>query len=50
MLLDVWELVLSLHHVRPGDQTQLIRLGSEHLYLLSDLSLAHPGFLCNIFI
>lgn len=32
------ELVLSLHQVGPGYQTQVIRLCSKHLYLLSLLT------------
>lgn len=34
----VMELVLSFHYVYVGDQTQIGRLGSKHLDLLS-----HPG-------
>lgn len=30
-----WELVLSLHQVGPGYQTQVIRLCGKHLYLLN---------------
>lgn len=29
------DLVLSFQHVGPGDETQVIRLGSKYLYLLS---------------
>lgn len=30
--------VLSFHYMGPGDQTQVIRLDSNHLYLLSHLA------------
>lgn len=29
---------LSFHPVDPGDQTQVVRFGGKHLYLLSPLS------------
>lgn len=31
------ELILSFYHVRPGDQTWVISLGSKHIYLFSCL-------------
>jgi hypothetical protein len=32
------KLVLSFHHIGPGDQSQIIRLGGKHFYPLSYLS------------
>lgn len=34
----LWELVPSSYHVGPGDQTQVARLGSSHLYPLRHLA------------
>jgi hypothetical protein len=31
-------LVPAFHHVGPGNQTQTLKLGSKHLYLLSHLT------------
>lgn len=33
-----WELVLSFHHVNPGDQTQVMELSSKPLYPLNSLT------------
>lgn len=41
---NLWESVLSFHHMDPGDCTQVIRLGSERFDLLSHLT----GHLINI--
>lgn len=35
---SLWELVLAFHHMGPGDQTQVARLGSSHFYPLSLLA------------
>lgn len=35
---QLWELGFSVHHVGPGDWAQVIRLGSQCLSLLSQLS------------
>jgi hypothetical protein len=32
---DIQEGALALHRKSPGDQTQIFRVGNEHLYLLS---------------
>jgi hypothetical protein len=41
----LWELVISLYYVGPGNLTQIIRLGGIHPYLPSDLdSLIHCIF------
>ena len=37
---NLWESVLFFHDVGPRDQTQVVRLGTKHLYLLSHP--AHP--------
>lgn len=37
MRVNFLELVLSFYHVGPSDQTQMVRLGSEHFYPLSHL-------------
>lgn len=34
----LWKLILTFHHVDPGDQTQVVRLSSKCLYLLSHLT------------
>lgn len=34
---NFWESAPSLHHVCPGDQTQVFRLGNKYLYLPSHL-------------
>lgn len=35
---DRWELVLSFHHMVPGDWTEFFSLGSKCLYLLGHLA------------
>lgn len=35
---NLWESILSFHHLDTKDQTQVVRLASELLYLLSHLS------------
>lgn len=34
---NLWQSVLSLHHIDSGDWKQVVRLGGEHLYQLSHL-------------
>lgn len=36
------EWFLSFHHLSSGDQTQVVRFGSKHIYLLSPLT--SPSF------
>lgn len=35
---NFWESVFSLHRLGPGNQTQVIRPGDKHLYLLRHLA------------
>lgn len=40
---NLWEWVLSFHHVGPGDQTSDFRLGCKHLPLLSHVGAPSLG-------
>lgn len=37
---NLWELVLSFHHVGPGEQTQAVSLGSKHDFTRPHLSIS----------
>ena len=40
------ELVLSFHHVGPGDDAQALTVGSKHCYLLSHFTSARKHLPC----
>lgn len=44
---NVWEKALSFHHMGPGNQTQIARIGGKALYLMSHLATTIPSKCCK---
>lgn len=42
---NLWQSILSLHHVGPGNRTQIIRVGGKCLYQMSHLGAPEFPFL-----